>query len=469
MSVTAIAGSILVVRSFTPEQYGTFSYYLWLSGIVIAMGTLAFPLSLTKVTSELLGEDSIEEAGALSFTVLCGVLLVNLVIISGIVLLAISRDGPERTFLLIIAAVAVPSSMAGVALSVLWGHQRYKPVAITLLISCGIQISLVFTGFALGWGIAGFLFATLSMSIVQSIGLLLIFLRERKQLVALRFRLPRGRTRRRFAAFLFPATISQLITIIVWERSEVFFLERLSTITQVGVYSLAYTTVAILLTLGWSLVNAFYPAISNDFGARNWRGVQEKFSQGATLAVIYAVPLTFGGFVTLEHVFGLLYGEKMLASVPVAQFLFIGLIPGVLGGMLGIAIGALGGMWLLVRVGVVVAVVNIVLALVLIPSFGASGAAIANTGSQFVHVSVLLYMVSARYRLALPWKPIASVITLGAGTTFLLPLGIEIWVPGATGFALAVLCAGSAYVLGLWLMGFGALTNRPEVDFSSAS
>jgi O-antigen/teichoic acid export membrane protein len=469
MSLTAIAGSILVVRTFTPEQYGTYSYYLWLAGIVIALGTLAFPLSLTKVTSELIGEEEIDEAGALSFSVLSLVLLLNLLIIGGIIALALSRSGPEKAYLIVIAAVAGPSSMAGVALSVLWGHQRYKPVAITMLIACAVQISLIGVAFRLNWGITGFLVATLSMSVVQSFGLLLIFLSERRKHLTLQLRFPSRRTSKRFLAFLAPATISQLITIVVWERSEVFFLERFSTITQVGIYSLAYTTVAILLTLGWSLVNAYYPAISSDFGARNWSGIQQKFSQGSTLAIIYAVPLTFGGLVTIEHVFSALYGEKMLESVPVAQFLFIGLIPGVLGGMFGIAIGALGGMWLLVRMGSLVAAVNIALALLLIPMFGATGAAVANTGSQFVHVCLLLYMISVRYHLVLPWRSLGNIVLLGAATTLLLPLGVEAWLPGIGGLAVAVFAAGLTYAIGLWALGYVRLFDRAEVDFSSAS
>jgi O-antigen/teichoic acid export membrane protein len=469
MSMTAIAGSILVVRTFTPEQYGTFSYYLWLAGIVVAMGTLAFPLSLTKVTSELLGEDDYAEAGALSFWVLALVFAVNVLIIAALIAIAITKSGPERIFLLIIAGVAAPSSMAAVSLSVLWGHQRYKPVAITMLIACAVQITLISVAFVLGWSIAGFLIATLSMSVVQSIGLFLIFLVERRQRLTLQFRVPGRTTSKRFFAFLAPATLSQLITIIVWERSEVFFLERFSTLTQVGIYSLAYTTVAILLTLGWSLVNAYYPAISSDFGARNWAGIQQKFAQGTTLAVVYAVPLTFGGLVTIEHVFRILYGEKMLASVPVAQFLFIGLVPGVLGGMFGIAIGALGGMWLLVRVGSVVAIVNIALALILIPMYGATGAAVANTSSQFVHVTVLLYMVIVRYHLLIPWRNLFKVVALGSGTTLILPLILESWLPGVAGLALAIIAASSTYVLGLWAAGYVQLFDRADLDFASVS
>jgi O-antigen/teichoic acid export membrane protein len=469
MSLTAIVASILVVRTFSPEQYGTYSYYLWLAGIVIGIGTLAFPLALTKITSELIGENEEREAGALSFSILLLVLLINVVIVSIILFLAMTRTMPERAYLMIIAAAVIPHSMSGIGLSILWGRQRYKPVAVTLLISCAVQMTLIAIAFLNSWSIAGFLVATLSLTFVHSLGLLLIVITESKRFLSLQFRLPSRRTARRYGAFVAPATLSQLITIIVWERSEVFFLERLSTITQVGVYSLAYTTVAILLTLGWSLINGYYPAISNDFGARKWSGIQHKFSQGVTVAVIYAVPLTFGGLVTLERLFLGLYGEKMLASVPVAQLLFIGLVPGVAGGMLGIAIGAIGGMWLLVRMGSLVAVANIVLAIVLIPSYGAVGAALANTGSQFVHVCLLLVVISWRYQLSLPWRSLGSIVLLGFATTFALPLGVESWVNGIVGLGAAIVLGGFAYAMGLWLMGHIHVLGRPEAEPSPVS
>jgi O-antigen/teichoic acid export membrane protein len=356
--------------------------------------------------------------------------------------------------LFVIACVVLPGSLSGIALSILWGRQRYRPVAITLLVASTAQMAMIATGYVLDWSLTGFLAAALSLNVVQAAGLLMILGLDRADVRTIAVALPQRTTVRRFTAFLIPATLSQLVTMIVWERSEVFFLERFSTLTQVGVYSLAFTIVALGLTLGWALIGAFYPAISSDYGAQHWAGIQEKLSQGTILAALYAVPVMFGGWVVLDRVIALLYGAKMLDAVPVAMVLFAGMIPGVVGGMLGITIGAVGGMWLLVRVGVGISVVNIVLALVLIPQFGALGAAIANTGSQFVHVALLVGAITSTYRLNLPWRSIGKLIALGLLTTFLLPTLLQDAIPGLFGLGVAVTAAGITYAIGVWALGY---------------
>ncbi|MDQ4078978.1 MAG: MATE family efflux transporter, partial [Chloroflexota bacterium] len=156
----------------------------------------------------------------------------------------------------------------------------------------------------------------------------------------------------------------------------------MSSFEQVGVYAVAYTTAAISMVLGWALVNGFHPAISEDFGAGEWSRIREKVRQGVLLAALYAVPVTFGSWATLNGLFVAMYGAKVLPSVPVAYVLFAGLLPGVMGSMLGIMVSAVGGIWLHVRLGLVMSVVNVALAMVLIPREGALGAAVANTSAQ---------------------------------------------------------------------------------------
>jgi O-antigen/teichoic acid export membrane protein len=453
---TGLIASVLVVRSLAPDEYGVFSYYLWLSSIAVALATLAFPVSLTKITSELVGRGEEDEASALSTLVVLGVLALSLLMAGGILLWALAASDRQQVYLLIIAGALVPNCLAPTLLSVLWGRQRYKPVAIMLLLASTTQLGLVFLTFREGWGTTGFVIAVLSASVVNTVGLSAILARSSDAIQHswTMFRLPRRATLRRYGAFVVPATLSQVFTVIVWERSEIFFLERFSSYEAVGIYGIAYTMASLSMVLGWALVNGFHPAISEDYGAGEWGRIREKVRQGVILAALYATPVTFGSWATLSGLFVLVYGTKTLPSVPVAYILFAGLLPGVLGSMLGIMVSAVGGIWLHVRLGLVLSIVNIILALVLIPRADAVGAAIANTGSQVIHVALLLFFVRRIYKISLPWSALGRIGLLGFVTTYLLPRGVQEIVPGVTGLLLALAAAGSAYAIAMWYAGY---------------
>jgi O-antigen/teichoic acid export membrane protein len=260
-----------------------------------------------------------------------------------------------------------------------------------------------------------------------------------------------------------PATLSQIFAVIVWERSEVFFLERFSSIEQVGIYGVAYTMLTMSMYLGWALVNGFFPAISRDFGAGAWERVRTKFQQAAVLATLFAVPLSLGAWVTLERIIVLLYGSKMLPAVPVAQILMAGLLPAVFASVLGLAITAVGGIWLHVRMGFLMSALNIALAIALIPHYGAIGAALSNTLSQCIHVSILVVLVHRRYGMKLPAHSMAQVIAVGLMTTFIAPLIIQSMIPGTVGLLAALLIAGCSYALSIWLLGFFQILQGQDV------
>jgi O-antigen/teichoic acid export membrane protein len=464
-ALTGIAGSVLIVRGLSPEAYGAFSYYVWLAGLISTLGTLAFPSTLTKITSELHGGREHSEARALSRTVALVLFGLNLALSGGILAWAFQTPISTRTYLLIVAAFLVPNALGAIFRSTLWGREHYSGVSVTETVSALLQFALVVVATLAQWGAPGYVAVVLVGSIVRAIGLALTLRRPSGATNPPRAaRLPGRSTLRRYLVFCAPATLALLFYIVIWERSEVFFLERLSTLKQVGFYNLAYTTYAMFLGLGWALVNGFYPSISRDYGAGEWSRIREKVRQGVILATVFAVPLSLGGWVTLEALIALLYGQHMQDAAPVARILFIGLLPGVVASVLGFTMSAVGNAWLTVRLGVVLAALNIALDLLLIPHFGALGGAIANTGAQVMYTVLLLFVVRRRYRIELPWRILAGIVGLGVLTTLLLPSIIQRWSPGIWGLISAIVVGGACYILGIWSLGYLRLLRTEEND-----
>ena len=451
-ALTAVAGlvcSVVVVRSLNVEAYGVFSYYLWLASVTGAIGVLALPHALTKVSAELIGQGRPQDAEALTALVWRGTLLLN-GLITLVIALAWLRT-PQAPYLLVVGAVQVPVALAAIASSYLWARQNYRPVALWTGAAAVVQVALVVAAQLLGWEGPGFAAAVLGSGAVIWLGLAGALPRTAPHRQATVTR----NVRAQYAAFLLPATLTRLIEVVVWQRSELLFLSRLSTTSQIGFYSLAYTIYAIVLAVGWALINGYYPALSQLHGARQPEHVVQKVNQGVRVATLYAAPVSFGMIAVLGGVIRLLYGEKMLPAVQVGQVLLLGLTPGVICGMLTLTLSAVGRVWYGVTLGLIVAILNLLLALWLIGGYGALGGAVATTVSQVVYFVLLAAVVVRVCRFPLSWRQPALNVLLAAVTTLALPLWIERVGPGpdVVRLVLATVLGGGAYVAVIWKSG----------------
>lgn len=470
-AATGIVGSVLIVNSLSAQAYGQFSYYLWLAGILGLLGTLAFPVSLIKLISELRGQGDLQEARNLTRWVLVRTSLLNLALTLGLFLWASNAPPEQRLYLYVLAAFPFFNALARVLSAVLWGYERYKEVSFATAVAALIQLALtaVFYFFIpRGWAYA---LAMLSSSFFITMGLTVMLRRTRKvrqeqepqahgeQIQGAQpptqARTPlTPATLRRYTSFLIPATPGLIFQILVWDRSEIFFLNLMSTVEQIGYYSLAYTLFRVFLGLGWSLVNGYFPSMSHDYGSGNMKGMQEKIRTAVLLATVFSVPLSFGAWASFEGIFGLIYGEKMLPAVPVAYILFAGLVPGVVSSVFGSVIAAANRMWLSLWINFVLAAVNIALDLLLIASYGAVGAAFANTGAQLGAAVLSFFVLKRVVSVSLPWGSLSLIVLIGVLSTYALPWLIQMLLPGTAGLLLAIVVAALLYPLSLWKLGF---------------
>jgi len=453
--LAGVISSILIVRSLSAVDYGRFSYYIWLFGLFGTVGSFAFPLALTKIRSELLGRKENEQANQLTIFVYFILLIINLLISICIFFWFLLSQEEYRNILLIISFIILPTNLAAAMRSTLWGSEHYKSVSLTLIVAILLQCSGVIYVYFLDANINNYFLVTLIPNFFQFLILGAIIWNKFPGIrPILKLNLLELQLLRKYFAFLLPSMLILVYQTVVWQRSEVFFLEKFSDFANVGYYSLAFTIYAIFLDLGWALVNAYYPAISRLYGSGMWETLQSQFLQGVKLAVVFAIPFSFGGIITIKQFVLILYGEKALPVVDVVQILFIGLVPGIISGILNLTMSAAGGVWLHVAAGIGISILNILLDLILIPSHHALGAALANTISQISLVSILILLLNRYLHLNLPWKFLIKVVGGGILTTLLLP-GLFFLYAGdnLTTLIVAILFSGLAYTLFVWHTG----------------
>lgn len=256
-------------------------------------------------------------------------------------------------------------------------------------------------------------------------------------------RLPRGFPAG-FWRFALPTAGSAIIGTLVASRTEVFFLDRLATAEQVGIFALAYGLSSHIFAPVQTLMNPLVPAVS---------GLREVDSEavGRALARALRVTSTLSGLMVssalpaLALLVPVLYGREFAETA--AMFLVLGVVMGltILSNPMRVFVWSRlrGGRLLWVDlVALVLAVIAMVLA---IPAYGAWGAVIAKivgSTAQLVMITIVELTsgtlgVWATLRSAAP-SLIACVALAPAwalGVTLDLPVALDAVVAGVVGLA----------------------------------
>lgn len=455
VAVCGMLASIVVVRALGKEgsDYDTFSYYSTLAGYIAYFGMLAFPSAITKVASELRGRGKGEEADALAGGMTRLLVGFNLLIALGTALYGFTQPGPKQTYLLLAAFWPILDALASPLSSSLWSKQQYGLASSATAAAAFANLIGVLISYQQDWGIAGYMGALLFGKAINALILLSAWLGSRE---------PRGRvwpsssSWSLYRRFSWPMNLHSLIDAVVWQRSGVFLVAWLGTLGtgQIGYYNLSFTLYSLFMSLGWALINGFYPAISNDFGAGRWEGIRQKVAQAVLLATLYAAPLCMGGLATLSELIHLLYGNTQVGATPTARVLFVGLLFSVVVGVFGLTLGAIGRPWATIPSGLAMIGVNLGLSWLLIPRMGALGAGIATTTAQMIYTVLQYGMVRKFTQTTLPWGSLAGIVATAAITTFVLPKLLLGWVHGTAGLALAIGLGGLAYIAAIWGLGY---------------
>lgn len=176
--------------------------------------------------------------------------------------------------------------------------------------------------------------------------------------------------------------IGFVLSLIVWRRSEFFFLKRYSNDTQIGLYSVAFAAVAALVNSLDAISVVIAPAVATLSGAGASERIRSGFSRAVRLILYLTLPMTAGALAVGPAGLRLVYGHAYAGS---ATPLLIMLVIFPVLPLMNLSSAMLWGLgkvrvWLVVCT--VASVVNLSLNFVMIPLYGAVGAAIANSGAQ---------------------------------------------------------------------------------------
>jgi O-antigen/teichoic acid export membrane protein len=440
--------SIAASRYLGAAGLGRQSFIAFVEATTVTLLSSSLALALMRYVGEAVGSGRPGAARWLARRIL----LIELAaaVVGGGTLILLGALGATPPGAWVLAGVAtVNGVLATVPGAVLTGLQRWRQATIAGLSTGGLGVAATIVVLALGGGITGMFAVEAGMTAVS---LLWTALLARGALLGLGAavtpapELSRGALR--FASYSLGGT---LVYLIVWRRSEFFFLQHYSNDNEIAYYSIAFAVATGVVRLPSAMAEVLAPAIATLFGAGAHERIRAGFSRALRLLLLATFPVVAASAAVGPEVLRLLWGNHLApASKPFLVMVAASLIVPLTTLSASLVTG-LGRVKFPLFVDTAAAGVDIGVAFALVPPYGALGAAIASSCALAVS-GIPLIAYASRIAGPIDWNAGrlfrgALIAAAGGAVSWLLVHEVG----GAAGVLLG-LAAGGALFLGLALL-----------------
>jgi O-antigen/teichoic acid export membrane protein len=244
--------------------------------------------------------------------------------------------------------------------------------------------------------------------------------------------------------------VSALVVLdaIVWQRTEVAFLQALAPTAEVAFYALAFGVAAQVGRIPYQLSVVLFPSFPALVGAGRTTELAALHATAMRYLVLLGAPLAVGLAVTAPAIVRVLYGPVYDGAAPALALLALGGLVACAAGASPAVLHATKRQDRLVRQAVAAAIVNLTLALALVPLQGALGAALASVLAQGLGSGLAIQAAARVVGGGLPIAALARITlaALGMGAVAAVP---ALAVGGVAGLTGAVVLGAAAYPLAL--------------------
>jgi O-antigen/teichoic acid export membrane protein len=446
--LTSFLSSVVVAHVLGVAGTGMVAFGLWIASLAVTVADLGIQASLMRYLPELVAQD--EEAQAKRLTAF---LLRLIAVTSLLALLGFVGWGAwlghlgftsylEPADWIVIGIVTIAQAFAGFGIGYLRGLQHFDRVASITLASFASQIIGVFVG-SVSFGVPGALCGYGIGSRAPAALCLLVPGADARVPTALKARV------QRFALF---AWAGALLSGLVWNRLELFFLQRSWGNEAVGLFNVGLTLGnlaaqgAILLTAG------LLPYFAQSFAVRALPEIRTAYATGTRIIAFIVLPICFGAAAVMPELLPLIYGQRFADAVPAATIIVAAGSAGAIGFVGAQLINALERSDFVFVCGLAGAVLSIVGGLTVIPWFGLTGAAWARAGIQVSSVAFGAWFINRRLACPTPFTHLAR-LTGAAVLCALAARGSLLVVTGTLGLLPAIVAGAITYVAAVRFLG----------------
>lgn len=455
--VFGLVTSIVLARFLGPAELGRYHYWIWVARLLVLFSSPGLTQAMTRFGAEYLGKGDRQTASALFMRLLVAELTIGTLVAAVTLVYALTAPLQEVTALVLVALSVLPALVERHTHAAITGTQDFR-----FLSQIGLAANLFYSVSAIaavsfGFGLHGLLLVLLARRVVQ---LLLVVWKLPVYFPlrgALSFAMPPGLLRRLFF-YCRDVTLILITDTILYDRSELFFLRLFSTSSDIAYYSQSFELAIKAMAIPAILSGVLIPSFSSLVGQQDRKRFEDLHYSSYRILALIAMPIGLGG-AAIAPAFVKLYGPDFLAMAPVLTILLVGNIVGALAAISSTVLHSVERQYIIVRLGLTVTVINIGLDFLLIPSYGAVGAAIANSGSQLISGVVGIAYTVHYLDLPFPFRALGR-IGLAALASAAAAWLVSLWLGG---LVLAIFAGVVAYPVALRL--FAALDESDQTLF----
>jgi O-antigen/teichoic acid export membrane protein len=393
--VSTLMTTVFIVRVIGPTRLGYFNLFLWLTSITCSVGSLGIPLTTFKYLAEFFGSGQKELARAVFFYSLRAQVLIALGLAALSMIAIFNFVDPQYRLcsaLLVLSMVPnmvafVPSQANTAAENSALNTKGAFVAAIIYVLAVGISLWL-------GWDLVGIAAGIL---LYRSVELAVKIIPVLRSMAAVpRVPLPAD-IRNRMFTFSGISTGLMLLQIVVWDRSDIIFLKVLQPdIRQLAFFSVSYSVADRLMRMPQAFATALSATQMAEYG-RDKKNLFKITSQAAMYILMGAFPILIGVASIGGPFIRVVYGAQYLPAIPVFIVVAVFSIPKAVLMPAQTLLCAAEDMGFILKWGCVAGLLDILLDVALIPSHGATGAALANGIAQTFAAAVIWSRVFKRY------------------------------------------------------------------------
>ena len=442
-TIVFLGTSVAVARYLGPEKMGYFSYINFFVLIVTRTGGTGLASATRKYMSEFIAQDRPGMARsvfnlALRYQFL-GALSISVLGLAGILLFG---DPHFRLMSCILILGITPGVMSWVPAE---ANNAFEDVAKNTQSAFGYLLTyglIIFLTLFLHWDLVGIASATLVGRTVEVL-LRSIPLRAKLHQIPLEELTPE--TKLRIRRYCLQAMGLQILVAVVWDRSEMIFLRHYSSLEQIAFYSISFGLANNLLLLPRTFGSATGITLMVESG-RDPARVDGIVKNACRYLLLVVFPVHLGAAAVTKAAIRFAYGPSYAGAIPVLVVASILSIPRGFQEIPEVLMRAADRQkQMLIWLGIT-GCVNLVLDFLLIPRYGAVGAAWGNGLSQTFGIGAVWVLARQVYRFGLPFKA-ALRLLFSASLMALLAYLVGREIPGMLGFWTAVLTAIPVYVI----------------------
>jgi O-antigen/teichoic acid export membrane protein len=311
--------------------------------------------------------------------------LIELPILAAVALV-LTRNDPVWEAAALTAAVVLSCVLSGAALSITIENRTAAAARLAMVVNLALQGASVLAALLTASASAVWVVRTLVPTL--GLGLTLWLLEPRRRTATLRPRLP-SMLGAAFWRYSLLSWASGLVALLVYSRSEIFLLQVFNRTEALGLFALAFGLSQVITAPADAMLHALLPAIAGVLSAWPERALQA-FERATRVSALVCGALAAAVVPTLVFAVPVIYGPGFMASawlfVPLA---LVSAFQSVNNPVVAFANARQRG-GLMLKANAAGLIVDVAIAVALIPPFGAWGAVAANLAGQLVGLSVLV-------------------------------------------------------------------------------